>query len=301
MKTEEAKYDIGIIIGRFQVHKLHEAHRQLFDHVLERHKKVIVLLGSANPNKIGTRKNPMDFLTRKIMIEESYPNRISAVMPLNDHKDDNVWSKNVDSTIRQVAPIGSVVLYGARDSFIPYYTGRFDVRELVPTSMISGTQIREEVSNQVLRSEEFRAGMIYVSNNMFPLNYSTVDVAIFKDQTEKEVLLGRKPYERKFRFIGGFSDLEDDSFESAARREVMEETGLVIDTLHYVGSMRVDDYRYRSESDRGIITTFFKGYYMSGRPEAKDDIEEIKWFQLDELNKDNLVTEHLRLLEKLKK
>jgi bifunctional NMN adenylyltransferase/nudix hydrolase len=299
METPEKKYDIGVIIGRFQVPYLHQAHVELFQHVIERHDKVIVLLGSAD--KVGTRRNPIDFLSRKAMIEETFSNEsISAIMPLKDMKDDHRWSKKVDELIRDVAPIGSVVLYGARDSFIPYYHGRFDTQELVPTSYVSGTQIREEVKNKVERTNEFRAGMVYVANNTFPFNYATVDVAIFRDQTEQEILLGRKPDEKKYRFIGGFSDVTDESFESAGRREVMEETGLLIETLEYVASKSVDDWRYRSDTDRGIITTLFKGYYTSGRPEAKDDIEEVKWFNINSLNEYNLVPEHLKLLESLK-
>jgi bifunctional NMN adenylyltransferase/nudix hydrolase len=114
------------------------------------------------------------------------------------------------------------------------------------------------------------------------------------------VLLGRKPYEEKFRFVGGFTDVEDENYEHAARREAMEETGLDIGTPQYLGSARVDDWRYRSNQDRGIITLFFKATYISGNAKAMDDIAEVKWFKLDELTEDNLVGEHVKLLKFLK-
>jgi len=45
MELEEKYSDVGIIVGRFQVHKLTEAHFKLIDTVLKRHKKVIIFLG----------------------------------------------------------------------------------------------------------------------------------------------------------------------------------------------------------------------------------------------------------------
>lgn len=297
MVTRENKADIGVIIGRFQINRLHDAHRALIDSVLEKHNKVIIFLGVSK--SIGTRRNPLDFASRKVMIEESYQDKISAILPLTDMKDDLLWSKQVDEKIREVFSIGSVVLYGSRDSFIPYYHGRFDTCELEAAEKVSATDVRKEVSNKVEKSEQFRAGVIYSAYSTFPHVYPTVDVAIVKEDSG-QVLLGRKPYEEKFRFIGGFTDVEDENYEVAARREAIEETGLEIGTPQYLGSARVDDWRYRSNKDRGIITLFFKAPYMYGTPKANDDIQEVKWFDIEELTENNLVGEHVKLLKFLK-
>ena len=298
MEIVRKKYDIGVIIGRFQIHKLHSEHKKLFEFVLERHDRIIVFLGVSAA--INTRKNPLDFVSRKKMIDEEYGDKISAIMPIHDQKSDYVWSEKLDEKIRDVFPNGSVVLYGSRDSFIPYYHGAFDTCELMPDSFISATDIRKEISNKTLRTEDFRAGMIYGANATFPLVYTTVDVAILNEDNSK-ILLGRKLNERKFRYVGGFSDIDDESFEAAAKREVLEETGLVeISDLKYVCTKKVNDWRYRNEKDRSIITVFFKAKFIFGSPTPKDDIVELKWWNIDEITEDNLVEEHWKLFETLK-
>jgi hypothetical protein len=42
---------IGVIIARFQVHKLHEGHINLIDKVIENHKKVINTIGKVKHNE----------------------------------------------------------------------------------------------------------------------------------------------------------------------------------------------------------------------------------------------------------
>ena len=297
MEDVRKKYDIGVIIGRFQIHKLHSQHRELIDEVLSRHKKVLIFLG-ISPT-LGTRKNPLDFATRRKMIDEVYGDKVTAIIPIHDKRSDLLWSKDVDQRIREVFPIGSVVLYGSRESFLPYYEGKFDTCELEATEKVSATQIREEVSHQIIKSEEFRAGAIYATYNSFPTVLSTVDVAIFNED-ETHVLLGRKPNEEKFRFIGGFVDITDNSFEHAATREVSEECGLEIGNLTYIRSMRVDDWRLRSEIDRCIMTHFYTAKKIFGSPQAKDDIEEVRWFKLYDINEHNIVAEHLELLKSIR-
>ena len=234
------------------------------------------------------------------MIDELYGDSIGAILPLYDKKDDEIWTKQVDTKVREVYPMGSVVLYGSRDSFIPYYEpyGAFDTCELEPESYVSATEVRNAVKNKALRSKEFRAGMIYAANQTFPFNYATIDVAIFNNDYSK-ILLGRKAYERKFRFVGGFSDVDDESFEQTAKREAQEETGLEIGDIQYVCSKRVADWRYKGEADRGIITTLFMAKKIFGSEKPNDDIEELRWFNVDELDNITLVDEHQKLIKQL--
>ncbi len=62
----DKEYSIGAVVGRFQVHELHDAHRYIIDQVVNNHKKSIIFLGV--PKVVGTKKNPLDFDTRKKMI-----------------------------------------------------------------------------------------------------------------------------------------------------------------------------------------------------------------------------------------
>lgn len=298
MEDVKKKYDIGVIIGRFQIDELHSEHIKMIDEVLKRHNKVILFLGVAPA--IGTQRNSLDFLTRKMMIEEVYDKSFSVILPLNDKKLDEVWSKQVDTKIREVFPLGSVVLYGSKDSFIPHYKGKFNTIELeTEVILISATDVRKEISKKVLPSKEFRAGIIYSTHNAYPIVHPTIDVAIMNDD-DTQVLLGRKHDETLFRFIGGFVDVTDKNLEQTVRRETGEETGLEIDGITYIASIQVKDWRYRSDSDRAIMTSFFKAKRISGHARGADDIAEVKWHNITDLKTENIVSEHAQLLELLK-
>ena len=284
----------GVIIGRFQTPELHSEHIKLIQYVLDRHEKVILFLGVSTT--LANKKHPMDFITRKYMIEEQFGVSKLTIMPLSDNKSDEIWSKQLDSKIKEIFPLGSVTIYGSRDSFIPYYKGVNKTLELQPDIFVSATDIRELASKKVIASPEFRAGIIYSVYNQFPIVYSTVDIAIIKDD---EILLGQKLNETEWRFIGGFVDLTDESDEAAAKRETLEETGLEVSELEYVCSMPVNDWRYRGMKDRSIMTRFFKAKYIFGCPTPQDDINALKWFKLTPELENILVEEHKKLFKKL--
>lgn len=276
---KDKQYEIGVIVGRFQLHDLHEAHKELIEQVIAKHKKVVLFLGVSRI--LGSTNNPLDFTARKKMIQNYYPE--INISPLPDHRYDDVWSKNLDSRIREIFPIGSVLLYGGRDSFIPSYSGQFPTRELEQTIYVSGTEIRKQVSEEIKGNPDWRAGAIYNSYNRFPVSFQTVDIACF-DSSGQKILLGKKPGERAYRFIGGFVDPGDSSLELAARREFREETGnnAEVSKMEYIGSFRVDDWRYKSGRDK-IMTALFKCQMIFGRVEPSDDISELKWFQYSDL------------------
>ena len=303
MKSEDKKdYEIGCIVGRFQVDKLHEGHCNFINKVCDKHKKVIIFLG-VSP-LLTTRNNPLDFASRERMLKEGIAADVT-IIPIQDVPDDNDWSRNLDTKIREVYHVGDVMLYGSRDSFIKYYHGKFPTTEIDEEVFISGTGIREEIKRTVGNTKEFRGGVIYGAYNQYPKVCPTVDVAIVKYSDKPFVgpeflLLGRKPHENKFRFIGGFADPKDNSFEATAKREVTEETGVEVEIVDYIGSYKIDDWRYRSEVDK-IMTTFFKAKYIFGKPTPADDICELRWLKItdfarEDFIKNNLVPEHYKLM-----
>ena len=276
---------IGVIIARFQSPYLHEGHKQLIETVKKSHNKLVVVLGVSPV--LGSRKNPLDFHTRERMIKKQYSDIV--VLPQADHPLDATWSQNLDSMLLQSFPGASFILYGSRDSFIPYYSGRFEVMELPNLSNQRATLIREQISDRVLDAEEFRTGVIYAYSNMYSKVYPTVDVAVFRNN-KQEILLGMKDIDKKWRLLGGFSDPTDESFEEAAARELREECGPIETTaLSYEKSLRVDDWRYKHEVDK-IITTLFSCDYMSGEPKGSDDIATVDWISIKEIP--NLIASH---------
>jgi bifunctional NMN adenylyltransferase/nudix hydrolase len=270
-------YQIGVIIGRFQVAELHEAHRKLFESVCAKHQRVLVFVGVSPV--LNSRRNPLDFETRKKMLQDAYPDLI--VMPIFDNKSDAAWTAELDRRIREIYPLGNVLLYGGRDSFIQYYQGQFDTFELSEDMHISGTENRDIVSRKVRGSEDFRAGAIYATYNRYPISYQVVDIACI-DWEKFQVLMCRKANSDRYGFIGGFVDVQDSSLEVAADREFREETGgAEPGVMEYITSIRLtEDWRYRSENDK-LMSALFATTLTFGPLVASDDIEELKWISLD--------------------
>lgn len=269
---------LGVIIARFQSPYLHAGHKKLIDLVIKDHNKTIVVLGVSPV--LGSRRNPLDFHTREKMIKKEYPEVV--VLPLSDHPLDAVWSTHLDNLLTNSFPGSKFKLYGSRDSFIDYYSGRLEVVELPESGSHNATLIREQISDKVLDSEAFRTGIIYAYANTYLKVYPAVDIAVFRNN-KTEMLLGKKSIDNKWRLPGGFSDPSDGSYEEAAKRELMEECGEIKTTaMFYEKSFNVNDWRYRFEADK-IITCLFSTEYVSGTAVGSDDIEEVQWFNLTEV------------------
>ena len=293
MKEKATKpADCAVIVGRFQVNELHEAHIDLINSVTQKHDRVLILLGNSIIR--NTTSNPLDYRARRAMIADKFPN--VEIHYINDHPLDNVWSKNLDKLIgEQLLPMQTVTLYGSRDSFLKSYSGKYTVCELEATTFISGTEVRRRVSNNYPPTSDYRAGMIAATAYRYPTAFQWVDIAVVNDK--KEVLIARKPDEKKWRFIGGFSDPRSPSLEADAKREVNEESGVEVDQISYLGSTLIDDWRYRGEQDK-IKTALFVAKYIYGKPEGADDIAEVKWVSIvNGLNKDIIEPLHHVLVD----
>lgn len=300
MKTVNESADVGIIVARFQVPELHEEHVSLIQKVVNTHPRVLVILGLAADACKCTFNNPLDFPTRKAMVEKAFPS--VEVLYIKDVGDDQIWSKELDRLIHsQIGPTQRVVLYGSRDSFIPHYLGKFDKEELVPTRFISGKEIRRNVGIKSKATKEFREGVIWAVENQWPGALPVVDVAIF-DRTNQCVLLIRKTNQTKYQFVGGFATPESNSYEEDAAREVQEETNVLCKDYTYIGSAKVDDWRFRSERNK-LKTTFFLADYVSGTPKVNDLIEsiaELRWVKLSDLTQEGIIYEHQVLFKLFK-
>lgn len=294
---KEARHDTGVIIGRFQVAQLHDEHQALINTVKERCDNVIIFLGLAPT--AHTKTNPLDYQSRKVMIRDLYPD--IDVFYIEDVRSDDLWSQYLDAQISRVVPrTHSVALYGSRESFINHYSGKYPTVELEANRIISGTEQRDLISRQVKNSPEFRAGQIFSAYANFPVSYQTVDVLVY-DRENDRVLLGRKPGETKFRFFGGFVDPTDESLEHAAARELEEEAGVTghagPESFKYLGSFRVDDWRYRTETNK-IMTCVYQVDYLYGNPSPGDDIEEVFWLKTEEVFP-LLTEEHQKIWERI--
>jgi len=287
-------YPIGVVMARFQVPDLHLGHKQLINTVCYYHKQVIIFLGVSNGT--ANEHDPLDFATRKAMIQELYPNVV--VLPQRDVRDDAKWSSNLDAQIALPFGEAKAILYGSRDSFISHYSGRHETIEVVAQVNYSGTEVRASVAREVVSSSDFRRGIIYQVSSQRPVTYPTVDVVAYNEKGE--ILLARKPNEKLYRFIGGFVDRTDSSWDQAAKREFMEETGgCELGDLKYVASAQINDWRY-AKSKSGIMTTLFIGKFLWGSAKPTDDIEALKWVDPKSISiETDIMPEHRELFVKL--
>ena len=295
---------VGVIIGRFQVEALHGGHRELFDHVLEQNHNLNVVILGKTPLGVPTKRNPLDVDARMRMIHETYSGKFVIAWIEDTPGDDREWSEKLDKIVGDLANGRDVMLYGSRDSFVAHYLGKHPTSVYNQKVYCSATDVRKACGKNVHGSEEWRAGVIWATQNQFDKVYPTVDVAIFDcahggEEEGNIIWLGKKKGDDGYRFIGGFADPTDGSFEDAARREALEETGLVVDQVEYVGSRRMDDYRYSGEIDK-IITIFYKAHAASGIPKPSDDIAELHRLNFSDLTESDIATVHRPLFRMLK-
>lgn len=302
MERSEKGFDVGVIVGRFQVDDLTEGHKILIDEVIRNHKRVIIFLG-LSPAKC-TVNNPLDFEARRLMLKEVYPD--IEVAYITDVSSNTLWCDTLDRMIVErlhkekmggiTVDMETVCLYGGRDSFLEQYCGKFPCRELAPESYPSGTERRKELSRKVNKSRDFRHGVIWAIMNQWPACQPTVDIAIFNENFSR-ILLGRKPEEVLFRLVGGFVE-PGDTYEQTVEKEAVEETHLRVLEAVYLKSFLINDWRYKSEVNK-ITSALFITNRWEGTPEPGDDIAELRWFPFNKNLLDSVVKEHIDMFEYL--
>lgn len=272
------KKGTGVIIARFQTDALTQAHIELIRTAFVRNERCVVLLGES-PTRF-TNNNPLSYDIRQAMLTEEYGKLFTAdlihVRRLPDNRCDKFWSKTVDAILSEW---DDPIIYHGRDSFKASYSGKYPTFDIGERVGVSSTLVRKTIAETrgSDMSSDFRAGIIYATQNKFPTAYPTVDIALIQS-TMNRILLGQKPNEDVWRLPGGFVDVTDQSLEDAAKRELSEEVkGVEIHYLKYVASMKIDDWRYKGSSD-GIMTSLFEAEYYYGAAEAGDDLQRVMWF-----------------------
>jgi bifunctional NMN adenylyltransferase/nudix hydrolase len=290
MQPTQKNADIGIIVGRFQVDQLHPGQIELINYVRSRHNHVIIFLGqSPVPN---LRKSPLSIQAREKMIKDLYPDIM--VSYIHDVRDDAQWSKILDAKISELGfPGQSVLLYGSRDSFVSYYTGRFPTQVLEGSQekQWSGTEVRDRIRTTILPTADFRAGVIYQAHAGYPSVIPTVDIACV-DKNKEKIILIKKHGEGKLRFPGGFCEPRSKDYEEDAKRELKEETGVdECSHMTYVKSFNVDDWRYRNDPNK-IRTILFECEYLWGPVKGADDAAHADWYKISEIDHCDIMDEH---------
>lgn len=117
----------------------------------------------------------------------------------------------------------------------------------------------------------------------YPRMQVTVDAVILRAQEDGDeiLLIERKhaPYEGCWAIPGGFVDM-DETLADAAKRELYEETGIVVEKLVQIHTF---DAINRDPRDRTISTVFLGFANEDATIKAGDDASTADWFSMDAL------------------
>lgn len=152
-----------VIVGRFQVPRLHPGHELLIQWAQGLGDKLMIVIGSANEQ--GTWRNPLSIDSRLHMLR-GWADKIIALN--DDPGDDLCWSQQLDALVNFSAvelDCEKIILVCGRDGFKSHYLGQYELREC-PIEMQpewSGTAIRAQIGKDPTHyeSEQFRAGVIW--------------------------------------------------------------------------------------------------------------------------------------------
>lgn len=248
---------LGVVVGRFQVPELHEAHKQLIAMAQLNHESYAIFIACTSVK--GSTRDPLDYDTRAVMIKYQFPD--AHIYPIDDNPSDDIWSRHLDGKIMSIAGKKKVLLYSGHKGFASHYYGRYPVKSIKEIDFYRGTEIREIQGKIVPVSKEGRCGIMYGIAHQYPRVYPTVDIAVLDGNL---ILLGIKRDQEGLRFPGGFVDPTDKTLEDAAKREVFEECGgIETANYEYVCSGIVDDWRYRNRDEK-IMSTLFTCKYIFG-------------------------------------
>lgn len=300
MKNKKKK--IACIIGRFQIDELHKGHKHFIKKVIEKSDELLIFLGSSDVR--NTRRNPLNYETRYLYLKKLYPKAIFS--EVFDNPSNEQWSLNLDQSILDLCEKHkfnpeNITLYGAKDSFIPYYSGEFKTQIIKTKYDVSACDLRKNV--QAEDSIGFRRGAIHSSQQKYPAAMPTVDIVCNKIVEGKQfILLGNKYGHAEWCLPGGFVDpSKDDSYTAAAKREFEEETSLILPLKAFIKGedYKVNDFRYAKEEDKIFTTVFTVNYNGIEEPKGADDLIMIKWVPLDMIESTNIIDHHKMIIKTL--
>lgn len=133
---------------------------------------------------------------------------------------------------------------------------------------------------------------------MYTYNYPraalTVDAIVFlKEGNTNFVLLierGREPFKNKWALPGGFIEM-DETLETACKRELLEETGLVVEKMT---QFKTYDAINRDPRHRTISVVFASELNKKQLVNGGDDASQAGWFPISDLPE--LAFDHKQIL-----
>lgn len=272
----------GVVVGRFQCATPHKGHQHILNLVKEKHDLLVIVIGVAATLDI---RNPLSYHSRALALRALYHDAL--IVPLRDTREDAEWCADLEQLLYQILPGVKCTLYGARDSCLTCYEKHGRYLKVKWIDSLPNEQAQDHRRLQIERdSPLFREGVIFQTNRLGESPIQCVDIIVMAAQPirvngrpQRMVVAVKKPGEHLWRFPGGHVNPGDASLEDAAVRELAEETGLSDIGLTYLGSGRVNDYRYRG---RTLMTAAFVGETAYGPLVPGGDIVTAAFVREDE-------------------
>ena len=332
----DKQYDAIVFIGRFQ--PFHNAHKETLTRARALARKVFVVVGSSFQPR--TYKNPFTFDERRLMIppgladevipmrdsmynDQAWAIRVQTAIDLVSyehfgpdkikigiigHEKDETsfylkmfpqW-EHID--VELIEPLHSTNI---RDLFFTWsYNSNF-IKNVVPESTFSFLKSFYNTAEfaQIIREREFIetykkqfAGLPY------PPVFVTADAVVVQSGHVLMIKRRAEPGRGLWAIPGGFLDANTDrSMQSAAIRELKEETGIKVPVPVLIGSIRqnrVFDAINRSARGRTITHAFYIELPDGELPKVKgsDDAEKAKWVPISELRSQDCFEDHFDII-----
>jgi 8-oxo-dGTP diphosphatase len=115
-----------------------------------------------------------------------------------------------------------------------------------------------------------------------------VGVVVFRNEEVLLVKRKRAPYKGQWSIPGGKQELGE-TVTQAARRELMEETGVEVNELTLID---VVDIIVRDEEGKILyhyIVADYRAHWLSGECSPGDDAQDVQWFNLNKLGSISLL------------
>ena len=329
---------LGLIIGRFQ--PFHRGHEIICRQALDECEQLLIVLGSGQQARSIRNPWTDSERERLIpqSLPDVAANRLLFENVPDVFYNEQVWLDLVKTAVDKHRAGGSVCLYGHTKDSSSYYLALFpqwDYVELPNYRGLSATPLREALlaagpkgadkvldrwrnelpdsGEEALRlllddqpfaqvCEEFAVIKSYReawAAAPYPPVFVTVDALV---ECADHILLiqrGQIPGLGLWALPGGFLD-QDERLEAGARRELLEETGLDLNSQN-ANPIASHVYDAPERSDRGRFVTHLFHYRLNADElpavQGGDDAATARWWRFEDIRREHLFDDHYCVLQ----
>lgn len=332
------KYDTLVFIGRFQ--PVHNAHIEIIRRATHLAKQVVIIIGSANQPRTFknpfTWQERAAMLSRAYGVgDESCSIRVESNQ--DTIYNDQAWAARVQTLVgKHTNPDDKIGIIGHEKDESSFYLRMFpqwesemveeleplnasDIRDLYFKWMFNSSYIKYVVPEttytalmnfrgtvdfaQIVREREFVEDYKRAYASLpYPPIFVTTDAVVLCSGHVLMIKRRAEPGKGLWALPGGFVDAaKDKSVQSAAIRELREETGIKVPAPVLIGCIedtKVFDAIERSTRGR-TITHAFKIVMPDGdlpKVKGQDDAEKAKWIPIGELDTSICYEDHAEII-----